>query len=216
MNLRALAVNLCFTVVLPVIAVNVLQARGVGIVTALAISAVFPALETAATWIRVRYLDALGAISLTFIALGVGASLLSGDVHFALAKDSFFTGIFGLIFLGSLLGPRPLMFYISRTFNTGGDPGRKAMWSERWAFPRFRQVMRIMTTVWGVAFLSEAVVRIVLVYVVPVSAAIVVSPLLATAVLAALMLWTLRYAKMAERRALRARAELEASTSPAS
>jgi hypothetical protein len=167
---------------------------------------VFPALETGATWIRRRHLDAIGAISLVFITLGIGASLLSGDVHFALAKESFFSSVFGLLCLGSLFAPRPLMFYLSRTFVTGGDPARTVQWNERWVFPGFRHVMRTMTAVWGVGYLCEAGIRIVLVYVLPVPAAVVASPILAAATAGALMFWTIRYGKGAERRALERRA----------
>ncbi|MBD5653821.1 MAG: hypothetical protein IAI50_01415 [Candidatus Eremiobacteraeota bacterium] len=213
-QLRAIAINLLFNVALPLIAVNLLEARGVGVVPALAISAVFPAIETAASWIRLHRLDAIGAISLTFIALGVAASLVSGDVHFALAKDSFFSGIFGLLALGSLLAPRPLLFYISRTFVTGGDPTRQTAWDERWAIPNFRRVLRMMTAVWGFAYIGEAVARIVLVYVLPVNAAITVSPLLATSVTVALVFWTIRYGKTAERRAMERRKVTEAEASP--
>jgi hypothetical protein len=206
MQFKRLALNLLFNVVLPVIAVNVLTARGVALVPALAASAIFPALETGITWIRVRSLDAIGAVSLVFIALGIGASFLSGDVHFALAKESFFTAVFGALALGSLLAPRPLLFYFSRAFVTGGEPALMSEWNARWAVPGFRAVMRIMTTVWGVGFLIEALVRVVLVYALPVSAVIVVSPLLAMAVYAGLMVWTIRYGKAAEKRGAAMRA----------
>jgi hypothetical protein len=213
-QLRGLAVNVTFNVVLPLIAVNVLRARGVAVVPALAISAIFPVLETVSIWLRTRKLDAIGAVSLAFIALGIGASLWSGDVHFALAKESFFSGIFGLLTLGSLLAPRPLLFYFARSFVTGGDPVREREWEARWQFPRFRTVMRRMTAVWGVAFVAEALVRVALVYAVPVSVAIVASPLLATAVYAGLMFWTIRYGKAAEKRgqALRALEAAQASS----
>jgi hypothetical protein len=209
-NAKPIALNLLFNVVLPIVAVNVLRSRGIALVPALALSAFFPALETGLTWLRARSLDAIGAVSLAFIALGIGASLLSGDVHFALAKESFFTAVFGAFALGSLLAPRPLLFYFSRSFVTGGDPARMREWNERWQFPRFRRVMRLMTAVWGVGFLIEALARVALVYAVPVSVAVVASPLLATAVYAILMIWTIRYGKAAEKRGAALRA-LEAA-----
>jgi len=188
-------------VVFPLIAVNLLVAYGVGVVAALAYSAIFPAIETTIAAIRLHHVDALGAISLTFIALGIGASLVSGDVHFALAKESFFSGVFGLICLVSLALPRPLIFYISRTFAAGGDHAREAAWNGRWVYPMFRQVMRTMTLVWGVGYLLEAALRVILVYVLPVRTAINVSPLLAAGTTVALIVWTLRYGKAAQRRA---------------
>jgi hypothetical protein len=203
---RGIAINLLFNVVLPLVAVNVLEARGVGVVRALAISAIFPLIETGASFLRTRRIDAIGAISLTFILLGVAASLLSGDVHFALAKDSFFTAAFGLLCLGSLLAPRPLIFYTGRSFVGGGDPVREAEFEGRWIYPAFRHVMRLMTAVWGCAFLFEAAARVALVYVLPVNAALVASPVLAASVFGALMVWTSRFGKAAEARALARRA----------
>jgi hypothetical protein len=201
-NIRGIAINLIFNVVLPLIAVNVLEAHGVGIVQALAISAIFPVIETGASFVRTRRVDAIGAISLTFIALGVAASLISGDVHFALAKESFFTAVFGVLCLGSLLAPRPLIFYTGRSFVGAGDAAREAEFEARWIYPTFRYVMRLMTIVWGCAFLCEAAARVALVYVLPVNAALVASPLLAAAVFGVLMVWTIRFGKGAEQRAL--------------
>jgi hypothetical protein len=213
-RVRGIAINLLFNAVLPLIAVNVLEAHGVGIVAALAISAIFPLIETAAAFVRTRRVDAIGAISLTFIALGVGTSLISGDVHFALAKESFFTAVFGFVCLGSLLAPRPLIFYTGRSFVGGGDPAREAEFDGRWIYPTFRHVLRVMTVVWGCAFLCEAAARVSLVYVLPVNAALVASPVLAAAVFGALMVWTIRFGKRAEQRALARRAREAATPTP--
>ena len=202
MRIRGLLVNLCFNIVLPLLAVNILEARGVPVISALAISALFPVLETGGTWIRRRRLDAIGAISLTFIALGVGTSLLSGDVHFALAKGSFLTGAFGLVCLGTLLAPKPLMFYIGRSFATTGDPAAEQTWHGRWALPGFRSVLRTMTVVWGLTYLAEASLRFVFVYVLPVNVVIAISPIFGLLVSAVLITWTIRYGKVAERRGI--------------
>jgi hypothetical protein len=212
-RISGIAINLLFNVVLPLIAVNALEAHGVGVVRALAISAVFPLIETGASFARTRRVDAIGAISLTFIALGVAASLISGDVHFALAKESFFTAIFGLLCLGSLLAPRPLLFYTGRSFVGAGDPAREAEFDSRWIYPTFRHVLRVMTVVWGCAFLCEAAARVALAFVLPVNAALVASPVLAMAVFGGLMLWTIRFGKAAEQRAAERRAR-EAGVTP--
>jgi hypothetical protein len=128
---------------------------------------------------------------------------VSGDVHFALAKESFFTAVFGIVCLASLLAPRPLLFYTGRSFVAAGDPARAAAFSDRWQYAGFRHVMRIMTIVWGVAFLAEAGVRVALVYALPVNAALVASPLLAAGVFGALMVWTIRFGNAAQAAALR-------------
>jgi hypothetical protein len=69
--------------------------------------------------------------------------------------------------------------------------------------------MRTMTAVWGAAYLAEAALRVALVYALPVSASIVVSPLLATATTVALVGWTIAYGRAAERRGAERRAQAE-------
>ena len=45
------------------------------------------------------------------LTIGVVGSLLSGNVLFVLIKESFITGLVGLLFLSSLLWKRPIIFY---------------------------------------------------------------------------------------------------------
>ena len=199
-RVRGLAINLLFNLALPLLAVNLLQHR-VGLVRALAISAIFPALEVSVTAFRARRLDPLGAIVLVLIVIGAATSLLTGDVHFALAKESLGTGIFGLLCLGSFALPRPLMFYISRTFQTGNDPALVAQWNDRWQHPQFRSVIRTITAAWGIGYVLEALVRVAMAYALPVNAVLVASPTWALVVTAGLITWSVRYGAAAERRA---------------
>jgi hypothetical protein len=55
-------------------------------------------------------------------------SLLFRDPTLLLLKDSAFTGIVGVVYLASLLMRRPLMFYFSRRFATGGSQAALARW----------------------------------------------------------------------------------------
>ncbi|MGO9607729.1 MAG: VC0807 family protein [Candidatus Binataceae bacterium] len=93
-------------------------------------------------WLKSHRLDPLGIIVLSFIAVGTATSLISGSVFFALIKESFITATFGLIFLGSLLAERPLMFYIARQFVAGDDQARIEWWNGLWQYPGFRSTQR--------------------------------------------------------------------------
>ena len=97
---------------------------------------------------------------LGFLILGTGASLISGSVFFALIKDSFLTALFGLVCLGSLLGARPLMFYIIRQFVAGDDPARIEWWNGLWEYPSFSSALRFVTAMWGIVYIAEALVRV--------------------------------------------------------
>jgi intracellular septation protein A len=187
--------------VLPFLLYQILTRRGVATVPALSVGALFPVASTLVSWVRTRRADVIGIISLCFIAVSVATSLISGNATFVLVKESFLTGLFGLAFLGSLAAPRPLMFYLGRQFSTQGDPQGMATWNARWAIPAFRAVLRRMTLIWGLVFVVEALVRVALVFLLPVSTFLIVSQVLAYAVIGLTIRWTMAYGKRMRERA---------------
>ncbi|HEU0317970.1 MAG TPA: VC0807 family protein, partial [Solirubrobacteraceae bacterium] len=179
---------------LPYLAYVVLRGRGASTVDALAAGAVFPAAFIAVNFARRRRLDGFGLAILATIAAGVGLSLISGNPRFALVKESVVTGAFGLAMLGSLLGRRPLMFYFGRRFATDGSPAGHAAWASYWdRSPTFRRSNRVMTTVWGVAFVVEAAIRVVAAYTLSTSTVVGLSATVPLVVVGLLMAWTFAY-----------------------
>ncbi len=158
-----------------------------------------------------RRLDEFAVVTLVFLAITAVVSLIGAHSARALIiKDSGVTGLFGALCLATLLAPRPLMFYFGRKFATDGTPESTAWWNGMWQYEGFRRTMTVMTSVWGVAYLAEAGVRIALAYVVDTGAMVVISPAMAYGVLGVLSLWTALYAKRSqaagERRAAQAAA----------
>ncbi len=172
--LRSLAPSLLINGVLPIVLYQVLPA-GVATIPALVAGSVFPIAYTAWGWACTRSLDLIAAISLFFIVVGALSSLVSGSTRFTLIKELFFTGLFGLVFFGSLLAPRPLMFYVARQFATGGVPERVRRWDDLWQYPGFRHPMRVMTAMWGTTFVADALIRVALVFILSTSVFLVAS-----------------------------------------
>jgi intracellular septation protein A len=205
-KVRWLLPSLLVNAAAPYVAFQVLTGQGVDTTTALAASTVFPAIAVVWGFARTRNPDMIGLVSLIFIALGVGTSLVSGDPRFILIKESLLTGVFGLACLGSLLlAPRPLIFYFSRQFVSVGDPARAAAFESMWQRAGFRTVIRRMTLVWGVGFMIEALVRVGLTFVLPIPVFLVVSHVLAAGVTIGLISWTIAYGRRSARRAAVAR-----------
>lgn len=198
-HLGGLLPSLLINAVAPFAAYQVLTGNGMGIAQALTASSIFPVVGIAWGFARTRGPDMIGLVSLVFIVVGVATSLISGEPRFILVKESQLTGLFGLVCLGSLLLPRPLMFYFGRQFTGAGDPARAKSFEAMWQFPRFRAVNRRMTVVWGVAYLVEACIRIVLSFVLPIAVFLLVSPILAVGVTVGLISWTLAYARRSAR-----------------
>lgn len=198
---------------LPAIAYQLLSRHGVAAVPALAAGAIFPAANIIRKFVATRRLDLIGAIVLTFIAIGVAGSLISGSVLFILIKESFITGLVGLLFLSSLLWHRPIFFYLGRQFMAGEDPERLAWWNALWERASFRRTMRTMTTVWGVGYVLEAGVRVMFALTLTPGTVVALSPIMGIGTTVILILWTRRYGRAAQERGLR-EAALQASVQP--
>jgi len=186
--------TLVFDVAMPIVAFNVLTRYGVATLLALVAGGIFPAINNLRVWARSRRLEPLGIIVMAFLVIGTAASLISGSVFFALIKESFLTATFGLICLGSLLAERPLMFYINRQFVAGDDPVRLAWWNGLWQqYPKFRAAQRLVTAVWGIAYLLEALLRVGFALVLSPARVVAISPMMAFGVMIVLIAWTRRY-----------------------
>jgi hypothetical protein len=182
-------------VVLPFAGYQLLVGRGAPAVVALSVTAVFPLVGTLGGWLRERRLDTLGIISLLFIAAGLIATLITGNPRLTLMKGSLFTGVFGLAFLGSLLLPRPLAFYLGRQMMTEGKPALIARWDMLWEYPRFRSGNRVVSVVWGCGLVLEALLRVQLALSLTTSMFLLTWSVLSYGIYATLLVWTVFYAR---------------------
>jgi hypothetical protein len=179
---------------LPWLMVYVLRQFHVELVTALAVSTIVPLGRVIASVVRTRRLDAISLLNLGFLLASIVATLLVKDVHFALIKGVAVTAAFSLLCFGSLLAPRPLMFYLGRQVSTHNDPVLITQWNNRWHYARpFRTGLRLITVAWGLGYLIEVVARVIAAYTLPPMAAITVAPILTYGMLALLMAGTIAY-----------------------
>jgi hypothetical protein len=82
----------------------------------------------------------------------------------------------------------------------GRSAAERARNVEMWNVPAARRVFRIMTLVWGVGLMLEAVSRVVVTLNLPLTTATAISPFLSIGALGGLALWTFGYARWARRR----------------
>lgn len=167
---------------------------------ALLLSGVFPVLNNIRSLVRSRTLDIIGIVILVGIVVGAASAFVTGDPKLLLIRESFVTGALAVVCLASLLWPRPLLFYIGRDFSTGHDPARVAEFNAMWERPGARRVFRVMTVVWGLGWLAEFALKIVLVLALTIPQVLVVGPIESNGITIALILWTIRYANESRRR----------------
>ncbi|MGW0520083.1 VC0807 family protein [Crossiella sp. NPDC003009] len=197
-GLRTLLLRLLVDVVLPIVLFIVLhRAFDVRDLYALLAASAVPALAFAVELLVHRRIDGLAVFMVCLFGVGIGMALISGDPRFVLARESAFTGFVGLTFIGSIFVRKPLIHLFGRKFAEGGGiPGMDAAtWDKYFAeSPQFRRAMNFMTMVWGLALVVESVVRVIVIYLIPVTASVFVSPALYVLTFGLLVLWTPRYA----------------------
>jgi hypothetical protein len=87
------------------------------------------------------------------------------------------------------------MFYVGRYFASGGNRTVASRFDSLWQYPSFRKVQRLITLVWGIAFLAEALIRVALVQTVSTSRVLAISPVLTTVVTVLVLAWTFSYVR---------------------
>jgi len=161
--------------------------------TALLWATGFPLLKSAYGLTKRREFDPVALLILLGLAASVIAVLFGGDPHLLLIRESFFTGAFGLGLI-SLMLPRPIMFYFGRYFMAGRDTQKRDTFNARWQNPIVRRAHRVVTVTWGLVYLGEFVLRIVLVYNLPAPMVLAISPFSTGLVTIGTIIWTFWYA----------------------
>ncbi|WP_050934996.1 VC0807 family protein [Gluconacetobacter diazotrophicus] len=131
-----------------------------GLAASLAASAAMLAVMLAGL-VRRRSLDAMTILALAATLAGVACALWFSSPRLVLVQSSLVTGVIGLVFLVSLLLPRPLVYFLARAMM--GTPDRMAAFADRWVYPSFRWFMRALTLAWAVLLLGEAALRVAVV-----------------------------------------------------
>jgi hypothetical protein len=124
--------------------------------------------------------------------MGTIAGLVSHSARPVLLEGSVPTAVFGVACLGSLCTRRPLMFGLGLEF-TGPDSAQGQEMTRLWQYEGYRRVFRIITAVWGVGFLIEAALRVVIVYSTSTGTALALSNVTPFVWAGALSAWTVAY-----------------------
>lgn len=161
-------------------------------VGALFISAIPAMIATIVGLLRQRRIDVLGAFALITIAVSIVLTFVGGDARLFQIRESFLTALFGIVCLISLLFPRPIWFYIVRYFTTGNNPQQEAAFDDAWHYSAFRAYIRNVTIVWGITYVAEFIIRLILVYNMPISQFLIVSPIIFYGITIAVIAWIVR------------------------
>jgi hypothetical protein len=212
-RIRSIAVIVIFDVAAPLATYYILRSAGWTAVSALLLSGVFPSVHVATNAIRNRRLDVVGALVLGGIALGTVLALVSYNAKWLLAEGSVPTGVFGVACLVSLWARYPLMFRLALEFN-GPDTVKGREMTMFWHHEGFRHSLRVITAVWGVGFLLEAALKVVIVYTTSTGTAFATSTVTPIIWAAIFVAWTVAYGAHQKKKFERQAAAAGASDAP--
>ncbi|HEX4695232.1 VC0807 family protein [Sphingomonas sp.] len=183
-----------------------------GEVKALVASSAPPTLWSLIEFARHRRIDALSVLVLSGIVLSLLAMLGGGGPQFLLLREKLVTGAIGLVFLGSALIGKPLVYELARASMRRKSEDQAQEFEALRVHAAFRRTMTVMTLVWGFGLIADVTVAVALVFTLSVREYLIVNPILGYGTMGALTLWSFLYARRARRRgeARRAAAEAEA------
>jgi len=187
-----------------------LRGQGRSTVTSLVLSGILPAVGVVLGIVSKRRIDVVGVVVLLGIAVGTALGLASGSARLVLLEGSVPTAIFGLVCLGSLRTARPLMYRFAVEF-IGQDTPRGKEFADLWRYEGFRHAFKVVTTVWGIAYLLEAAARVVIVESASTGNALAISKIMPFVVTGFLAAWNVAYARQSRRTGERLGAEAEAA-----
>jgi intracellular septation protein A len=195
--------------ILPFVIYNYAQ-PSLGDVRALLASSAPPILWSLVEFARHRRLDAVSVLVVSGIALSLLAMLGGGGARFLQLREKLVTGVIGLVFLGSALIGKPLIYELARANMRRKSTAEAEQFEALQVHAGFRRTMTIMTLVWGLGLLADVAVSVVLVYVLSIREYLLVNPILGYGTMGALSLWSFLYGQRARRRGEARRAALGA------
>jgi hypothetical protein len=205
---RLMLRGLGWDVGLPLVGYYALHSLGVADWPALLTATVLAGVRIVWVAVRERSLNLFATVMLVVFGLGVLLAFVSGDARFLLLKNSFVTGAVGLVFLATVLWGTPLSVAASQSFQPARRDEIRRDYEDD---PDTRHGHRLSSTVWGAVLLLESLVRVPLVYLLPVSVMVGVGEAMSVATFAGLITWNIRYVKRATARAAAGSAQPDAA-----
>ena len=171
--------------------------------TSLFVAAAVAGVRMTVVAVRQRRFDGVSAAMAAMFAASLVVAGVAHDPRVLLAAKSAHVTVIALALLVSSALGRPVAFAVAKRFGADSDEEARR-WDELYArVPAFRRTYVVMTVVWSAALLTEAAVRVALVYSLPLDLAAGLSPVLLVATLVAVTGWSRWYGARRERSAQR-------------
>jgi hypothetical protein len=201
-QLREMAMILVFDLGGPLLVYTLAHSAGLSTIAALLLSGIPPALGIVIGAVLDRRLDVIGVVVLAGLAVGTVAGLLSHNARLYLLEGTVPSLVFAVACLLSLRSAKPLIYrFAVQLLGPQSPKGRQV--AVAWRYPLFRRAFHVITLAWGVGYLLEVAVRLVVVEITSTGIALVFSKVVPYVFAVCLAGWTVAYAEHERRKAER-------------
>jgi hypothetical protein len=187
--------TLVLDVFLPLVSYYILRSLHFSSVISLILSGIFPAFRVLFLGFKQRSIDALGILVLVGIVSGSLLGLITGSAKLVLIDGVLPTAVIGFTCLVSLFFKAPLMYYFALEFRGGKESVAGKELIGFLQYKSFKDTMRLITLVWGIALVLEAGIQIWIILNFSISVAKTTSNIMPIAFIAILFVWTYTMAK---------------------
>jgi hypothetical protein len=194
--MRTMIRGLAWDVGLPLVAYYVLHFNGASDWVALLAGTLAAGVRILWVAARDRTWNLFATVMLVSFLVGLGLAFVSGDPRFLLLKESVLTGAIGICFLVTTALGRPLTLAASRSWDAGGS-----LAADYDTNPLVRRGHRVCSLVWGFGLLAEALIRVPLIYLLPVKVMVGLSTAIAVTAIGLLVAFTFGYIRRVRRQA---------------
>jgi hypothetical protein len=160
----------------------------VPVTTALLLAGVPPLIRIGIGLVHRRRLNLLGGFSLLTVALKIFSALLLKDSRLVLVGDSLITGVYGVLMLTSLLFRKPLVLRLLRSMLANASSAQSQQLTQPWQEENTRSFFMVITAVVGLSLLLEFVMRLLLVFTLPVEQFLLISSIVRYGILGLMLL----------------------------
>lgn len=185
-----------------------------GEVNALLLSSAPPILWSLVEFARHRRIDAVSVLVVSGILLSLLAMLGGGGPQFLQLREKLVTGVIGLVFVGSALIRRPLIYELARASMRRKSSEEAEQFEALNIHAGFRRTMTVMTLVWGLGLLADVAVSVMMVFTISIREYLIVNPFVSYGTLGVLILWTSLYGQRQKRKGEARRATAAAAVVP--
>jgi hypothetical protein len=171
-----------------------------GDVGALLASSVPPLLWSIVEFIRDRKVDAISILVLAGIGLGLLAFIGGGGVKVLQLRENLVTGLVGLVFLGSAVIGKPLIYQLARAGMRRNTPDKVAEFEAMRDNPYVRRSMMVMTLVWGLGLIASCALSCALVFMMTIKQYLLISAPVSYATMGLLAAWSVWHVRRSRRK----------------